>query len=118
MRSSLTPRSFSSGPRLVVILILPAGTGIKSQIGHAFANLGMAFRFCVYGQWMETVQMQHIHTPKGENETAIIVWLTKGCSVDGAASGNNLVQFHSKRLLGKRPIFGSSINPNLPPSRH
>lgn len=68
--------------------------------------------------WMETVQIQHIHTPKGENKTAIIVWLTKGCRVDGAASGNNLVRFHSKRLLGKRPIFGSSINPNLPPSRH
>lgn len=48
VRSSLTPRSFSSGPQVVVILILPAGTEIKkSHIGLAFANLGMTCIFWV-----------------------------------------------------------------------
>lgn len=43
-RSSLTPRSVSSGPQAVVILILSTGIEIKSHIGHAFANLRIVYR--------------------------------------------------------------------------
>lgn len=47
VRSSLTPRSVSSGPQAVVILILPAGPEIKRHIGRAFENFRIACRFRV-----------------------------------------------------------------------
>lgn len=47
VRSSLTPRSVSSGPQAVVILILPAGPEIKRNTEHAFANLRITCRFWV-----------------------------------------------------------------------
>lgn len=45
VRSSLTPRSVSSGPRAVVMLILPSGLEIKRHIEHALGNLRIACRF-------------------------------------------------------------------------
>lgn len=81
--SSLTPRSFSSRPQLLAIRILSGRMGNKkSQIGHAFAKLGMPSGLRVYGCGMRTVHIQHILPPTWQNETVIIGCLTKGCKCD------------------------------------